>query len=203
MQEVKYFLNFILKLLLPTIKPYKRHLNLLEWDTKLLKQSWEATMLVPWRRGTSTWGAPDFGVSGSGFFTHSLQCIRSIYCSTHAAILLPSGLVPGLPPCCCRTPAAMELGQNLCVGRCWDLIFLALGAGSGLLASSMGCRIRRRALMNLLTGIERLGKEKYEWAPLFILPECCASCVVRSRKKYIQKLYFYLSSDWFRIIYLF
>lgn len=62
---------------------------------------------------------------------------------------LPSGFVPALPPCCCRTPAAMELGQNLCVGRCWDLIFLALGAGSGLLASSIGCRMRRRAFMNL------------------------------------------------------
>lgn len=44
----------------------------------------------------------------------------------------------------------MELGQNLWVGRCCDLIFLALGAGSGLLASSMGCRMRLRALMNLL-----------------------------------------------------
>lgn len=62
---------------------------------------------------------------------------------------LPSGFVPGAPPCCCSTPAAMELGQNLWVGRCWDLIFLALGAGSGLLASSMGCRMRLRALMNL------------------------------------------------------
>lgn len=63
--------------------------------------------------------------------------------------LLPSGFVPGAPPCCCSTPAAMELGQNLWVGRCCDLIFLALGAGSGLLASSMGCRMRLRALMNL------------------------------------------------------
>lgn len=63
---------------------------------------------------------------------------------------LPSGFVPGAPPCCCSTPAAMELGQNLWVGRCCDLIFLALGAGSGLLASSMGCRMRLRALMNLL-----------------------------------------------------
>lgn len=62
---------------------------------------------------------------------------------------LPSGFVPGAPPCCCSTPAAMELGQNLWVGRCCDLIFLALGAGSGLLASSMGCRMRLRALMNL------------------------------------------------------
>lgn len=65
---------------------------------------------------------------------------------------LPSGFVPGVPPCCCSTPAAMELGQNLWVGRCWDLIFLALGAGSGLLASSMGCRMRLRALMNLPRG---------------------------------------------------
>lgn len=65
---------------------------------------------------------------------------------------LPSGFVPGAPPCCCSTPAAMELGQNLWVGRCCDLIFLALGAGSGLLASSMGCRMRLRALMNLPRG---------------------------------------------------
>lgn len=66
--------------------------------------------------------------------------------------VLPSGFVPGVPPCCCSTPAAMELGQNLWVGRCCDLIFLALGAGSGLLASSMGCRMRLRALMNLSRG---------------------------------------------------
>lgn len=65
---------------------------------------------------------------------------------------LPSGFVPGAPPCCCSTPAAMELGQNLWVGRCCDLIFLAFGAGSGLLASSMGCRMRLRALMNLPMG---------------------------------------------------
>lgn len=32
------------------------------------------------------------------------------------------------------------------------MIFLALGAGSGLLASSMGCRMRLRALMNLPRG---------------------------------------------------
>lgn len=49
----------------------------------------------------------------------------------------------------------MELGQNLWVGRCCDLIFLALGAGSGLLASSMGCKIRLRALMNLPRGKSR------------------------------------------------
>lgn len=71
--------------------------------------------------------------------------------STHPQFL-PSGFVPGAPPCCCSTPAAMELGQNLWVGRCCDLIFLALGAGSGLLASSMGCRMRLRALMNLPGG---------------------------------------------------
>ena len=72
--------------------------------------------------------------------------------------LLPSGFVPGAPPCCCSTPAAMELGQNLWVGRCCDLIFLALGAGSGLLASSMGCRMRLRALMNLPRGKMEPGK---------------------------------------------
>ena len=67
-------------------------------------------------------------------------------------LVSPSGFVPGAPPCCCSTPAAMELGQNLWVGRCCDLIFLAFGAGSGLLASSMGCRMRLRALMNLPRG---------------------------------------------------
>lgn len=52
----------------------------------------------------------------------------------------------------------MELGQNLWVGRCCDLIFLALGAGSGLLASSMGCKMRLRALMNLPRSKMETGK---------------------------------------------
>lgn len=60
-----------------------------------------------------------------------------------------SELFPVWDRCVCRTPATMESGQKRCVGRCWDFIFLALGAGSGLLASSIGWRIRRRALMNL------------------------------------------------------
>lgn len=65
----------------------------------------------------------------------------------HVGIL--SELFPDWDLCVCRTPATMESGQKRCVGRCWDFIFLALGAGSGLLASNIGCRIRRRALMNL------------------------------------------------------
>lgn len=68
---------------------------------------------------------------------------------SRTAECLPSALLPECAPCGWRTPATMESGQNRWVGRCCDFIFLALGAGSGLLASSMGCRIRRLALMNL------------------------------------------------------
>lgn len=64
---------------------------------------------------------------------------------------LLSELFPVWDLCVCKTPATMESGQKRCVGRCWDFIFFALGAGSGLLASSMGWRIRLRALMNLRT----------------------------------------------------
>lgn len=42
----------------------------------------------------------------------------------------------------------MESGQNRCSGRFGGVFFLAFGV-SAALASSMGCRIRLRAFMNL------------------------------------------------------
>ncbi len=84
-------------------------------------------------------------------------------------------------PCVCRTPATMESGQKRCVGLCWDFIFLALGAGSGLLASSMGCRIRLRALINLSK--DRRELEKWDTSQDF----CWILCV-----KHIHVLWFCL-----------
>lgn len=42
----------------------------------------------------------------------------------------------------------MESGQNLCTGRFWAVFFFVFGV-SEQLESSIGCRIRLRALMNL------------------------------------------------------
>lgn len=75
-----------------------------------------------------------------------------------------SELFPVWDLCVCRTPATIESGQKRCVGRCWDFIFLALGAGSGLLASSIGCRIRRRALMNL----QGSGKDVIQFKSIYL-----------------------------------
>ncbi len=52
--------------------------------------------------------------------------------------------------CCWDTEEARELGQKRCRGRVWGVFFLLLGV-SEVLASSMGWRIRRRALINLTT----------------------------------------------------
>ncbi len=72
-----------------------------------------------------------------------------LFISLEMLVFILSELFPVWDLCVCRTPATMESGQKRCVGRCWDFIFFALGAGSGLLASNIGWRIRRRALMNL------------------------------------------------------
>lgn len=52
--------------------------------------------------------------------------------------------------CCWDTEEARELGQKRCRGRVWGVFFLLLGV-SEVLASNMGWRIRRRALINLTT----------------------------------------------------
>lgn len=74
-------------------------------------------------------------------------CFFNFWRNVGADIL--SELFPVWDLCVCRTPATMESGQKRCVGRCWDFIFFAFGAGSGLLASNIGWRIRRRAFINL------------------------------------------------------
>ncbi len=50
----------------------------------------------------------------------------------------------------CLCILAIFSGQNLCTGLCWfvGLFFFAF-ASAGLEASNIGCRIRRRALINL------------------------------------------------------
>lgn len=60
---------------------------------------------------------------------------------------VPSGMVTcwWVPPA-----AAMESGQKRCSGRFWGVFFLAFGVSEEL-ASSMGCRIRLRAFINLET----------------------------------------------------
>lgn len=48
-------------------------------------------------------------------------------------------------------PEAMESGQNLWTGLFWAVFFFVFGV-SEQLESSMGCRMRLRALMNLEVG---------------------------------------------------
>lgn len=79
---------------------------------------------------------------------------------------LPSGMVTcwWVPP-----PAAIESGQKRCSGRFWGVFFLAFGVSEEL-ASSMGCRIRLRAFINLET--PNTGWFSSGWNVCFVLTGC-------------------------------
>lgn len=79
---------------------------------------------------------------------------------------LPSGMVTcwWVPP-----PAAIESGQKRCSGRFWGVFFLAFGVSEEL-ASSMGCRIRLRAFINLET--PNTGWFSSGWNVCFFLTGC-------------------------------
>lgn len=73
--------------------------------------------------------------------------------------------------CCWVTEEARELGQKRCRGRVWGVFFLLLGVSEEL-ASSMGWRIRRRALINL----ETESQSEAIWMITLSLHTVCIKC---------------------------
>lgn len=69
----------------------------------------------------------------------------------------------------------MESGQNLWTGLFWAVFFFVFGV-SEQLESSMGCRMRLRALMNLGVGGRRMGRRRMEhrrWREMeMVLSKC-------------------------------
>lgn len=105
-------------------------------DSRVLANGWS------WRlTAVLTAGAQSLTVSEPNYCANSWSWAAKRYANSWS---LPSGMVT----CWWGPPAAIESGQNRCSGRLGGVFFLALGV-SAALASSMGCRIRLRAFINL------------------------------------------------------